>query len=245
MKKLLILQMRPEDEPTESEFQTILRLGEIDRTHVDRIRVEQTKTFDVNLDDYFAIIAGGSPFDISAPPETKSDIQIQVESFFKSLFDEVIKRDFPFLGACSGNGLLGNYCGVNISGTFAEPIGTVMIHITEEGQKDELLSGLPSPFRAFVGHKEACDTTPQHAVLLATSETCPVQMFRIKQNVYATQFHPEADEGEYIVRIRNYKNYGYFPPEQADTLLKEIRGVTTPHSHEVLRRFVTRYRQDY
>mgnify|MGYP001816031938 CR=1 FL=1 len=174
MKKLLVLQMRPEDEPTESEFKTILRLGGIDKDQVHRIRVEQGKETDVDLDDYFAIIAGGSPFDISCPPEKKSEAQKRVESFFSRLFDKVIPNDFPFLGACSGNGLLGNYCGVKISGTFGEPIGTVMIHITEDGAKDDLLAGLPSPFRAFVGHKEACDTLPENAVLLATSDSCPV-----------------------------------------------------------------------
>ncbi|MBT8235298.1 MAG: glutamine amidotransferase [Bacteroidia bacterium] len=242
MKKLLILQMRPEDEPTESEFETILRIGEIDKNRVHRIRVEQGKEPDVDLEDYFAIIAGGSPFDVSCPPEKKSDAQKQVESFFNHLFDKVIPNDFPFLGACSGNGLLGNYLGSKISRAYGEPIGTVMIHITDAGGKDDLLTGLPSPFRAFVGHKEACDTLPQNAVLLATSDTCPVQMFRIKNNIYATQFHPEADEGEYIVRIRAYKNYGYFPPEEADTLLKEIKGVKTPYSHEVLRRFVAKYK---
>ena len=34
---------------------------------------------------------------------------------------------------------------------------------------------------------------PPTAVLLATSPRCPVQMFRVKQNLYATQFHPELD----------------------------------------------------
>ena len=244
MKKLLVLQMRPEDEPTKSEFETILRLGEIDREFVHQIRVEQGKEPDVDLDNYFAIIAGGSPFDISTPAEAKSAVQQRVESFFERLFDQVVARDFPFLGACSGNGLLGNYCGVPISGTYAEPIGTVMIHITEAGEKDDLLVGLPSPFRAFVGHKEACDALPKEAVLLATSESCPVQMFRIKNNIYASQFHPEADEGEYIVRIEAYKHHGYFPPDEADTLLKKIQGVKTPHSHEILRRFVLKYKDD-
>ena len=244
MKKLLILQMRPEDEPTESEFETILRLGEIDKDQVHRIRVEQGKEPDVDLDDYFAIIAGGSPFDVSCPPEKKSDAQKKVESFFNRLFNKVVTNDFPFLGACSGNGLLGNYLGSTISSTYGEPIGTVMINITQAGEKDDLLYGLPSPFRAFVGHKEACDTLPPNAVLLATSATCPVQMFRIKNNIYATQFHPEADEGEYVVRIRAYKHYGYFPPEEANTLLKEIRGVKTPYSHEILRRFVAKYKSE-
>ena len=41
MKKILILQMRPEDETCDSEFEAIVNVGEIPKEQVDRIRVEQ------------------------------------------------------------------------------------------------------------------------------------------------------------------------------------------------------------
>ena len=94
----------------------------------------------------------------------------------------------------------------------------------------------------MVGHKEACDTVPPGAVLLASSVTCPVQMFRIGQNIYATQFHPEADAREFILRIRIYKDHGYFDPEEADILIDEVSRTNTPVPKEILRRFVERYR---
>ena len=164
-----------------------------------------------------------------------------MESFFNHLFDQVIPMDFPFLGVCSGNGLLGNYYGTKISRKFGEPIGSVMLHLTEDGANDRLLHGLPKQFLALVGHKEACDHLPQGATLLASSETCPVQMFRIKQNIYATQFHPEADGDEFILRINTYKNFGYFPPEQAGALIEAVQDIDTPFPKEILRRFVKKY----
>ncbi len=241
MKKLLILQMRPEDETAESEFEAILRVGNIDRTQVDRIRVEQLKFFEIDINNYSAIIAGGSPFDVSTPADKKSHVQNQVESFFYRLFDQIVTNDFPFLGACSGNGLLGSYCGTTISGKYSEPVGSVTATVTTEGEKDKLLLGLPQKFPVFVGHKEACDSLPKNAVLLITSEPCPIQMFRIKNNIYATQFHPEADEEEIILRINIYKDYGYFPSEKADELKTTIKNVKTPDSKEILRRFVQNY----
>ncbi|NND14824.1 MAG: glutamine amidotransferase [Eudoraea sp.] len=244
MKKILILQMRPEDEATDSEFEAILRIGEIARDQAEQIRVEQGEIVDVDLDRYCAIIAGGSPFDISYPTDKKSEAQQHVESFFTRLFDQVVPNDFPFLGACSGNGLLGKYCGTSISSKYSEPIGSVMVQVTEEGAKDPLLVDLPKQFLALAGHKEACDTVPQDAVLLATSEACPVQMFRLKNNIYATQFHPEADVGEYIIRIHTYKYHGYFPPEEAEELIAAIQGTETPHAHEILRRFVSKYKTE-
>jgi GMP synthase (glutamine-hydrolysing) len=241
MKKILILQMRPENEAVDSEFEAILKAGEMDRASVHRIRVEQFDGLDLDIRNYSAIIAGGSPFDISTPDNEKSDTQNHIEAFFNHLFEKVFAYDFPFLGACSGNGLLGNYCGTPISGKYAEPVGGVAITITEEGAKDNLLVGLPRSFKAFVGHKEACDHVPQGAVLLASSDACPVQMFRIKNNIYATQFHPEMDVEELILRINTYKHHGYFPPEESEALVAAVKDIETPIAKEVLRRFVVKY----
>jgi len=66
-------------------------------------------------------------------------------------------------------------------------------------------------------------------------------MFRIKNNVYAVQFHPEGDEEEFILRIKVYKNYGYFQPDQADQLISALKDVQTPVPKEILRRFVSKY----
>ncbi len=242
MKKILILQMRPENETADSEFEAILKVGEIDKEEVHRIRLEQFEKLEIDINNYCAIIAGGSPFDISCPDNEKSDVQKQIESFFNRLFDQIIAIDFPFLGACSGNGLLGNYCGATISGKYSEPVGSVIVTITEDGEKDPLLFELPKQFPAFVGHKEACDTLPPGAVLLVSSIPCPVQMFRIQKNIYATQFHPEADVEVFILRINTYKDHGYFPPEKADELISEIKDIETPHTKEILKRFVLKYK---
>lgn len=236
--------MRPENEACESELNAILRYGGLTREEVDRIRVEQENIKEIDIDNYAAIIAGGSPFDISIPEEQKSSVQKKVEVFFNSLFDKLIPQDFPFLGACSGNGLLGRYCGASITDKYAEPLRSVDVWVTDEGAKDPLLKGLPRKFSALVGHKEACDSVPPGAVLLVSSDPCPVQMFRIKKNIYATQFHPEADADEFILRIRIYKYAGYFRPEQAEELSEAIRESNTPVPKEILRRFVDRYRSE-
>ena len=241
MKKILLLQMRPEDETCESEFQAILKNGKLDSESVCRIRVERLANFEIDLNNYSAIIAGGSPFDVSLADDKKGQVQKNMESFFNYLFDQVTAMDFPFLGICSGNGLLGSYCGTAISGKYAEHIGSVTVTVTEEGEKDDLLTGSPKQFLALVGHKEACDSVPADAVLLVSSESCPVQMFRIKKNIYALQFHPEADGDEFILRINTYKNYGYFPPEQSDALISAVMGIKTPVAGEILRRFVSKY----
>ena len=242
MKKLLILQMRPEDETANAEFKAILEKGGLSLDEVERVRVEQLQVKEIALEKYCAIIAGGSPFDLSTPANEKTDAQIHVESFFKRLFDKLVPADFPFLGACSGNGLLGSYCGVNISTKYSEPIGPVEVSLTEAAKQDDLLQGFPEKFIALAGHKEACDDVPREAVLLVSSSPCPVQMFRLKKNIYATQFHPEADEEQFSIRIDIYKDYGYFDPSEEKKLKAQIKNIETPEANEILKRFVAKYR---
>lgn len=197
---------------------------------------------DVRPDDYAAIIVGGSPFEVSTPDAEKSALQRELEAGFRSLLARVVEADFPFLGACSGAGLLGSFCGAPISTTYGEPVGGANITLTDAGRADPLLSGFPTTFRVLLGHKEACDAVPPGAVLLATSEACPVQMFRVGENVYATQFHPEGDPEGFARRIRVYKHHGYFPPDTADDLIAAVRTEETPVPQRMLRRFVERYR---
>lgn len=241
-KPFLIIQLRPEDKTANSEFAVIKKFGGLADEDVERIRAEQNGLPEIELDKYSGIIVGGSPFDISTPEDQKSDTQKRIEADFQALLDKVVKADFPFIGACSGNGLLGNYCGVTISKKYGEDIAAIDIHITKEGRKDPLLKGLPNPFRALVGHKEACDAVPEGATLLASSDTCPVQMFRVGQNVYATQFHPEADADEFVLRIRIYKNAGYFPPEEAESVVDRVKDEVITEPQKILKRFVELYR---
>jgi GMP synthase (glutamine-hydrolysing) len=239
-KKFLVIQLRPEDITSDSEFNAILKAGNLDIKDTERIRGEHGFS-DIDLSKYSGIIVGGSPYDITTPDNEKSESQKNVESSFNKLFDKVIKQDFPFIGACSGNGLLGNYCGANISRKYGETVQAVDLTITKEGLNDPILKGVTDPFRGLVGHKEACDAVPPSATLLVTGDTCPTQMFRVGKNVYATQFHPEADVEEFVVRINIYKNNGYFPAENAENLINELRKNTITEPKKILKNFVDRY----
>ena len=240
-KPFLILQLRPEDVTSDSEFDAILKYGGLDEYHSRRLRIEKTGIPELSLDDYSGVIVGGSPFDISTPEQDKSDIQKKIEKGFRNLLGEVVEKDFPFLGACSGCGLLGSYLDTPISGKYAEAVGGVTVSLTEQGKADALLSGFPGQISVLLGHKEACETIPSGSTLLIRGSDCPVQMFRVGDNVYATQFHPEGDSEGFTVRIHAYKHHGYFKSEEASRLIEAVNRVNTPHAQEILARFVRRY----
>ena len=243
-KPVLILQLRPENTTADSEYTCFLKYGQLKSEDTCRMRIEKSGIpGDIELDDYSAIIVGGSPFDISTPENKKSDIQKTIEADFNRLLEQVVSRDFPFLGACSGNGLLGNYLGTPITTKYRETVGCITLDITDAGKQDKMLEGFPDRIEVLLGHKEACDSTPEGATLLMTGSSCPVQMFRVGENVYATQFHPEGDSEEFVLRINTYANHGYFEPHEAEALKKEVCRKPTPYAQEMLRRFVACYKK--
>lgn len=237
------MQLRPEDDTSDNEFAAIMKYGGLDSKDVLRLRIEKNGIpDDLVLDQYSGIIVGGSPFDISTAEQDKTVIQKKIEQDFKKLFDVVVPNDIPFLGACSGNGLLGSYLGTSISNRYGEPVSCVKLDITAAGKADPLLNGFPDKITVLLGHKEACDTVPDNAVLLMTGNDCPVQMFRVGRNVYATQFHPEGDSEGFTLRIHAYKHHGYFEPHEADCLIGAVCEEETPYAQEILKRFVNRYK---
>ncbi|MDR6416148.1 glutamine amidotransferase [Pseudarthrobacter sulfonivorans] len=241
MKPFLLLASRAEDAAAEDEYAAYLRYGGLAPEQLHRIRLEAAPLPDLDLAEYAGVIVGGSPFTSSDPAEKKSVTQHRVERELAGLLDRIVAEDFPFLGACYGVGTLGRHQGALIDRTFGEQLGGVEIELTQEGLADPLLRGMPRRFTAFTGHKEACTKLPSHAVLLASSRTCPVHMFRIKQNMYATQFHPELDAEGLVTRIDIYRHAGYFPPESAEELMADARRFTATEPMKILTNFVARY----
>ena len=241
MKPFLLLASRAEDAAAEDEYAAYLRYGGLAPEQLRRVRLEAAPLPQLDLAEYSGVIVGGSPFTSSDPADHKSETQHRVERELAGLLDRIVAEDFPFLGACYGVWTLGTHQGAVVDRTFGEQLGGVEIELTQAGLADPLLRGMPRRFTAFTGHKEACTKLPSHAVLLASSRACPVHMFRIKQNLYATQFHPELDAEGLATRIDIYRHAGYFPPESAEELMADARRYTATEPMKILTNFVERY----
>ncbi|MEC5150181.1 glutamine amidotransferase [Cryobacterium sp. GrIS_2_6] len=241
MKPFLLLASRPEDEAADDEYEGFLSAGGLTPADLHRVRLEAAPLPPIRLDDYSGIIVGGSPFNASDPEATKSAVQLRVERELQSLLDLVVARDFPFLGACYGIGLLTTHGGGVVDGTWPEDAGPTRVRLTEEGADDPLFGILEPDFEAFVGHKEACTVLPPGAVLLATGEDCPVQAFRVGRNVYATQFHPELTNASILTRIRIYRDNGYVKPDAWTEVIANIAAATVTQPANLMRAFVRRF----
>lgn len=244
MKPFLILQLRPETDAADNEFQAFLDKGGFAPEQVVRIRLDQHDLpKDLNLDDYAGIIVGGGPGCVSDDPAKKDPVEAKIEAQILGLMPEVCAKDVPFLGCCYGMGVLGHHlsAGSVSKDQYGEPVGGVDCTLTEAGKGDPLLDGVPDNFRALVGHKEAVQYLPEGAVQLVASEPAPFQMLRTGQNVYATQFHPEADAHGFETRINIYRHRGYFPPEAADDLIAQIHKEDVQYPALILQNFRKRY----
>jgi GMP synthase (glutamine-hydrolysing) len=242
MTKFLIVQARPEKLAAENELEAFLKFSGLFRAEVDVINASLGQSCSLkNLSKYSGIILGGGPLCVGKKEKTKE--KTSLENFLLSILEVVKDKDLPFLGVCLAIGVVGKSTGCKISNDFGEDVGEVEISLTEEGQKDDILTGVPSKFSAFVGHKEACEKLSEEAVLLAGSKTCPIQMFRIKNNIYASQFHPELDHAGLCVRVNIYKNYGYFDPEEAEKLIERNKNADIVHPFKILKNFVKKYKK--
>ena len=111
------------------------------------------------------------------------------------LLSQRLAMNYPSLGICLGCQLLAHAAGAKVEamhdphGVRVRELGWLPIRI--ESSSDELTRGLPQSLTVLHWHGDSC-ALPKGATWLASTEVCPVQMFRIGKNV-GIQFHPEVD----------------------------------------------------
>ncbi|WP_295626310.1 glutamine amidotransferase [uncultured Corynebacterium sp.] len=231
----LLLSTRAEDAAAHEEHLSFSRATGLAPAMLHQLRLERRLPRELDLSKYAGIIVGGGPF--NASDETKSAVQLDVEAWFDDLLAEVLETRFPFFGACYGVGLLGTAGRGRVTRKFGEEAAVVEISVTDAGAGDPILAGMPRSFHAMVGHKEAVEVLPEAATLLATGAACPVQMFRLGPNAYATQFHPELDADAFERRLRIYADQGYYRPGGNDRAVADARRFDVRLSARVLRNF--------
>jgi len=107
---------------------------------------------------------------------------------------QLVASGTPVLGICFGHQLLadalGGEAGDHPGGI---EIGTVQVELTPEAADDPLMHDLPPRFDAHVVHRQSALRLPEGAVRLAGNDFERTQAFRIGENAWGVQFHPEFD----------------------------------------------------
>jgi len=112
----------------------------------------------------------------------------------RSLMKDVIANDTPFFGICLGGQLLATAVDGKVGPTPIPEIGVASFRVTADAAQDAVFGHLAGKeVIAAEWHKDYITDLPEEAIVLAGNDVCPVQAFRIGENVYGVQFHPEID----------------------------------------------------
>lgn len=172
-----------------------------------------------------AVIFGGSgEFSVVEPGSTVSALD---EARF--VLDEIVANDHPFLGMCFGHQVLARHLGARVVCDPNESqVGSHPVRVTTYGQNDRLFAGVPAEFIAQHGHKDAVIDEPDGSVHLAEGYKNRIGAFRVGNNVYGTQFHPELTKADLVHRLALYPEY--LKGKTLEEMHTEIRD-----SHEAIR----------
>ena len=234
----LFVSARPEIEAVGPEYASVLRATGLPADRLRHLRLDVEPLGALAPQRFAGVIIGGSPYNVTTPEHDKHDVQRRVERDLARLAEQALATDHPVLFTCYGIGVLTRVLGGEVDTRFGEEAAAVEITLTDEGRADPLVGVLPARFDALVGHKEATARLPGDAVLLARSAGCPVQVYRVGANVYATQFHPEVSTGDFIMRAQVYRYHGYFPAHELDAFSARVRATPVTEPQRMLRRFV-------
>lgn len=116
--------------------------------------------------------------------------------FFQAERDRVllaIEEGVPTLGVCLGHQLLAHWLGGKVERGQWE-VGWYEVTLTPAGLDDPLFGDMSPQFYAFLWHSDQITQLPAGASNLASSDLCPVQVFRYGDlPVWGVQFNLQFD----------------------------------------------------
>ena len=141
-----------------------------------------------DLTAYDAVILSGGEY---------SPSQFDTIAFLQSERDrvmEAIDQGVPIFGLCLGHQLLAHWLGGRVERSPQFEVGWLEITTNQDGLKDPLLQGIDQQFYVFLWHGDQITQLPPGGVNLASSDLCPIQVFRYRDlPVWGVQFNPQYD----------------------------------------------------
>ena len=175
------------------------RLGLTLRDHghkMDIRRLHRGDSLPGDLDGITGVVSlGGSQCIADAPAWMERERQILREAH---------ERELPVIGVCLGAQLIAHALGGKVEPMDKPEIGFPDVHLTPAGQIEPILAGVAWTIPQFTHHSCQVTELPPDSLLLASSEQCKNQAFRVGARTYAFQYHFECDRPMVSDLIRAY-----------------------------------------
>ena len=241
MAPLVYLCARPQTGAAAAEYESFraaMRLGEHELERWDLVRDPLPADAATR---WRGAVVGGSPFNVSDPESSKTDVQRSVEASLRQLAADAADGRLAALFTCYGIGIATRTLGGEVSRSHPEDTGPTTVALTPDAARDPLFGPLAQTFTALTAHKEGTGRMPVGAVLLATNEACPVQAYRVGDRLYATQFHPEPTARAFTERMAVYRDDGYFAANDYDRIAERVLAASLTEPPRILRAFAATF----
>jgi GMP synthase-like glutamine amidotransferase len=111
----------------------------------------------------------------------------------RSLIQEAVAREVPYLGICLGAQIAASCLGGKVVKRNRPPeVGAVPLRRLPAVDADPVLGAVPDGALAAQWHWDEVTVLPPGAVPLLTGDDCEYQAFRVGPAAWAVQFHPEV-----------------------------------------------------
>ena len=154
---------------------------------------------DISVRDAAGLIFMGGPMSVNDDlPYLRQEMR---------MIAQAISYGKPVMGVCLGSQLIARALGGSVYPNPVKEIGWFPVHFTAAAGEDALFRGLRGPETIFHWHGETFDL-PHGAELLASSDACRHQAFRVGKNIYGLQFHLEVTPEMIVDWCLQDANYG-------------------------------------
>ncbi len=187
-----------------------------------------------NTDNLDAVISLGGPMNVYE--EDKHPFLLKENKFIQ----KVVKEEVPFLGICLGSQLLAKACKAKVVKSPTKEIGFYKLFLTNDGLADPLFKDLRENFDVFQWHEDMFEI-PKDGKLLAQSQFCHNQAFRLGKNAYGVQFHLEVEDKDIALWANSYWQEKDDKKEKLEEILQGYKKINKMFSQNSTRIFENFY----
>ncbi len=232
--RILLLQIRDEPEVERQEQECFVHFSGLAPEQFDfRNLVERPDLEPRDVEAFDAVVIGGA----GAHSVTQ---EYPFTAPLTTAVEHMVARRQPLFGSCWGHQFIAKALGGTVvTDLDRKELGTYEIELSDAGEADPWLAGLPRRFGVQLGHHDRVVRLPRGAVELAASALCPNQAFRLAEApVYGAQFHVELDRERMLDRASVYREEYLADHGAMESLEQALH--PSPESATLLRRFLAR-----
>jgi|APCry1669189034_1035192.scaffolds.fasta_scaffold20489_2 GMP synthase-like glutamine amidotransferase len=111
----------------------------------------------------------------------------------RAMTARAVEDGTPVLGVCLGGQIITIACGGTVERAGQGEVGIVELQLTPQASSDPIFSSLPQAPAVAEFHIDEMKVLPEGAVVLASTDACAHQAYRLGDRAWALQFHPEID----------------------------------------------------